>query len=1127
MRLIKNRILKTILCLLIYFISGSIYAQINVSEKNKSIREIIYTIEKVSDYNFFFNNDMSGLDKKTTIHLSGSSIEDVLKNLLKDTDIAYAIKEDNQVVLTNLNISENNDPKNSQQTPGRHIKGTVVDAQGEPVIGANVIEKGTTNGVITDVDGNFSVQVAENAVLQISYIGYNQQEIPVRNQNYITITLLEDLQALDEVIVVGYGTQKKVNLTGAVSSINNKALTVAPVANTTNALAGRLPGLTVIQNSGQPGSDEASLNIRGFNNLQTKRNGQSYNDGPLIIVDGIEAPFRTIDPNMIESITILKDGSASIYGSRAGNGVILVTTKRGIQQKPTFTFNSNLTLQGVTSMPRPTSAGQYAELEREKWIQSGRPVEQAPFTEEQVRKYYDGTDPQYPNTDWYDELVRDWAPQQQYNLSVRGGSEAVKYYGFIGYMNQQSMWKKNGGNYNQYNLQSNIDATISKNLSFQLDLAAIINDRKFPARGQGAGGDNVWQDFWNTLPIYPATLPDPTKISYADGGGTGGAHVTSNYNLMGYNKWDNQNFKGTGTINYKIPGVPGLTAKLLVNAIVNYKKETTFNKPVKYYRYDIASDTYTLAGALGNTAQLSVRDDRNSSITTQASLNYDKTFLDVHHLTVLALFEGIDYKGNWISASRDNFLSPAVEQMYAGDNSTAKNDGTASEMGRMSYVGRVNYSYRDKYMLEATLRADASAKFSPNKRWGYFPSVSAAWRISEENFMKNVNYLDNLKWRVSYGESGNDNVVNFQYLSGFKLQSFAGYLIGDNSMKAITPSVMPNQNLSWEEIKIIGTGIDFSFLNRKIYGEADVFYRKRTGIPDTKIATLPSTFGASLPEENINSMDNRGFELMIGTQFDVSDFMFDISGNLAWSRDKWIHYEEPEYTDPDDIRINKKSGKWADRLFGYKSDKLFGNQAEIDALNFMQDNNNNTTLRPGDVRYINTNGDDRLDWRDKVELGSKFPHWTMGFNINVMYKDFDLSALFQGAFAYYTDVWLLKSNRVYSEEVYDLRWTEEKNNTDALVPRMGGSGLNGENSDYRYKKAGYLRLKNASLGYNIPKDILNKISIQQARISISGTNLLTFDRLKKYSLDPEAPFGNAGYYYPQQRTLSFGLNVSF
>jgi TonB-linked SusC/RagA family outer membrane protein len=491
------------------------------------------------------------------------------------------------------------------------------------------------------------------------------------------------------------------------------------------------------------------------------------------------------------------------------------------------------------------------------------------------------------------------------------------------------------------------------------------------------------------------------------------------------------------------------------------------------------------------------------------------------------LFEGIDFKEDWFSASRDNFLSPAVEQLYAGDNSTAKNNGSASENGRMSYVGRVNYSYKDKYMLEATLRADASAKFSPAKKWGYFPSILAAWRISEEAFMKNANYLDNLKLRMSYGQSGNDNVVNFQYLSGYLLRSNAGYLIGDNPMKAIYPSVIPNPNLSWEEIEIIGTGIDFSFLNRKLYGEADVFYRKRTGIPGTKQSTLPSTFGASLPQENINSMNNRGFELMIGTSFNVNDFIFDISGNVAWSRDKWLHYEEPEYTDPDDIRIRKVSGNWTDRLFGYKSDKLFGSQAEIDALTFQQDNNNNTTLRPGDVRYINTNGDDRLDWRDQVGLGARFPHWTMGFNVNAKYRNFDLTALFQGAFAYYTDVWLLRSIRVYSEEVYNLRWTEEQNNTDALIPRMGGSGLNGEASDYRYKEAGYLRLKNASLGYNIPKALLNRVYMEQVRICLSGTNLLTFDRLKKYHIDPEAPFGNAGYYYPQQRTLSIGINVSF
>ncbi|MDR0395236.1 MAG: TonB-dependent receptor [Tannerella sp.] len=1106
------------LMLFSFNISASMYSQntkLTLNVRNKSIKEILFQIEDMSDFRFIYQSEKVELDRKVSVKLKEQTVETVLNRILEDEDVIYEITESNLILINPGAKSSKNDAAAPDITQQKiTLTGIVTDNYGEAVAGANVIEKGTANGITTDMAGRFTLQVEEGAVLQISYIGYIPQDIPVKNQHHFTITLIEDTQKLEEVVVVGYGTQKKVNLTGAVSSIGSRELTIAPVANTTNALAGKLPGLTVIQNSGQPGSDGAGLNIRGF-------------DSPLIIVDGIEAPFHTIDPNMIESISILKDGSASIYGSRAGNGVILVTTKRGVQQKPVITFSSNLTLQGITSMPRPTNAGQYAEIEREKWLQSGRPAEQAPFTEEQIRKYYDGSDPQYVNTNWYNELIRDQAPQQQYNLSVRGGGESVKYYGFIGYLNQQSMWKTNGGAYNRYNLQSNIDASITKDLTFQLDLAAIIDNSIYPTRPQTAGGDNVWQDYWNTLPIYPATLPDPTKISYADGGGTGGAHVSSNYNLMGYNKRDNQNFKGTGTLNYQLPGVPGLSAKLLVNAIINYNKSSVFSKPVKYYRYDIASDTYTLAGSLGNTAQLSVRSDRNWSVTTQASLNYDRTFAGEHHITVLALFEGIDYRGDWFSASRDNFLSPSVEQLYAGDNSTAKNDGSASEMGRMSYVGRLNYSYKDKYLLEATLRADASAKFSPFKRWGYFPGVSAAWRLSEENFMQNVNYLDNLKLRLSYAQSGNDDVVNFQYLSGYTLQGFAGYMIGDNPMKAITPSVIPNPNLSWEEITITGAGLDFSFLNRKIYGEADVFYRKRTGIPATRQSTLPSTFGASLPQENINSLDNRGFELALGTYFNIRDFVFDISGNLAWSRDKWIHYEEPEYTDPDEIRLRKVSGNWTDRLFGYKSDKLFGSQAEIDALSFMQDNNNNTSLRPGDVRYVNTNGDDRLDWRDQVELGARWPHWTMGFQINAKYKNFDLTALFQGAFDYYTDVWLLKSIRVYSEEVYNLRWTEAKNNTDAPVPRMGGSSLNGEASDYRYKKAGYLRLKNAQLGYNIPNVLLKRASIDRAKIFLAGTNLLTFDRLKKYSIDPEVPFGNAGYYYPQQRTISVGINVSF
>jgi TonB-linked SusC/RagA family outer membrane protein len=613
----KMRLTAFIVMLFSFNVSATIYSQnttLSLDVRNKSIKEILFRIEKMSEFRFIYQSEKINLDKKVSVRVKAQTVESILNRIFEHEDVTYEITENNLILINpNKKSPGNNMIIHETFQQKITVTGIVLDHYGETIIGANVIEKGTTNGITTDIDGRFSLNVGEDAVLQISYVGYIPQEIPVKNQRDFTITLVEDFLKLEEVVVVGYGIQKKINLTGAVSSINSKDLTVAPVANTTNALAGRLPGLTVIQSSGQPGSDGASLNIRGFSS-------------PLIIVDGVEAAFHTIDPNMIESVSILKDGSASIYGSRAGNGVILVTTKRGMQQKPVITFSSNLTLQGVTSMPEPTSAGQYAELEREKWIQSGRPKEQAPFTEEQIRKYYDGSDPQYPNTNWHKELTRDWAPQQQYNISVRGGSEAIKYYGFIGYLNQQSMWKNNGGYYNRYNLQSNIDASISKNLSFQLDLAAIVEDKIFSSRPQSAGGDNVWQDYWNTLPIYPATLPDATKVSYADGGGTGGAHVTSNYKLKGHNKWDNQNFKGTGTLIYKVPGISGLSAKLLVNAIVNYNKTSTFSKPVRYYRYDIASDTYTLAGSLGNTAQLSVNSDRNRSITTQASLNYDKDF---------------------------------------------------------------------------------------------------------------------------------------------------------------------------------------------------------------------------------------------------------------------------------------------------------------------------------------------------------------------------------------------------------------------------------------------------------------------------------------------------------------------
>lgn len=994
------------------------------------------------------------------------------------------------------------------------VNGNVFTENNVPLAGVSINVKGSSGGTTTNAEGKFTIQVNKGTTLVLSFVGYEEKQVFVKNEKSVgNIQMVSMTSALGEVVVIGYGIQKKATVTGAISSVKGEQLSVAPLASTTNTLAGRLPGLISLQSSGQPGADAAALSIRGFGNA-------------LVIVDGAEVDFNNIDPNTIESISILKDGAASIYGARAGNGVILVTTKRGKNEKPTITFNSSYTLQGITTMPKPVSSGQFTEMASETWLQSGMPAATVPYTPEQIQKYYKGTDPLYPNTDWYNVLIRKWAPQQQHNLSFSGGNEKIKYYGFLGYLNQGSIWRKSGGDYSRYNFQSNVDAQITDELSLQFDFSTIVEARNSTNRLQSAG-PTIWQDFWNTSPLYPATLPDPTKISYADGRGTGGAHVTSNRDISGYNDRDDQNIKGTISLNYNVSAVKGLSAKSFINVIQNYGTSKGFFKPYTFYTYDPDSKIYRVAGGAGTFASLGIGKDESRVIISQFSVNYDRIFNKDHHIKALGLYEAIDYSSDNISALRQNFLTPAIDQLFAGSTNGMYSNGSATEMGRKSYIGRLNYSFKNKYLVETSLRADASAKFPSNERWGYFPSISVGWRIDQENFMHKFKNLDNLKIRLSYGESGNDGVSNFQYLSGYQYGST--YVFGGTAQQGLVSKGLANPYLTWEKIKIYNFGTDFSFWNRKLYGEFDAFYRMRSGIPATRITTLPSTFGSSLPPENINSLNDRGFELRLGTSGVINkDFSWDVDGNISWSRSKWDHYEEPDYKDPIQAR-NKQSGRWTDRVSGYLSDGLFTSQDEINNLTFNQDSRNNISLKPGDIKFKDINGDGVLNWKDQVEIGKgTTPHWMLGFNTNLNYKNFDLSVLFQGAFGYYDYIVLQHGGLVSPAIMYNERWTQANNNRNALVPRLGGGAAINYSlgSDYWYKKAGYLRLKVLSLGYNIPKNVLNKIRFDQVRIYIAATNLLTFDKLKKYALDPEAPSGQAGFYYPQQKTITFGINLS-
>lgn len=1011
-------------------------------------------------------------------------------------------------------------PVSQTREPGV-VKGVVTDSDtGGPLAGVTVVLSGSTRGTTTDAKGAYTLRTqSAESVLDFSYLGYVPQKIRVGNRSQIDVGLVADNKDIDEVVVIGYSEVKKTDLTGSVTNVKMGDIKDIPVVSVDQALQGRVAGADIMSTSGDP-TASTSIRIRGTRSI-------TASNEPLIVVDGIiDAVHDLSDINSadIESISVLKDASAAVYGARAGNGVILVTTKRGKEGKPTITLNSTVTFQNPTNLMRMTSAGQYTELVREAHIQSGQPAETARFSEEQIQKYYAGTDPDYPSTDWVDYLMRKMTPQHQHNLSLQGGTEQIKYYGFFGYLDQESMIRRGGGNYQRYNIRSNIDAKILKNLSMSVDFSTIIENRRFPWRDD-QGENSVWNDIWNTEPIYPSSLPDPTKIPYASTNGTGGAHISSNRNLSGTRDTDTQSIRASGSLKYDVTAVPGLSAKAFV-ALDKWSQDYKFFQYLPdTYLYNYASDTYTLQ-SLSLEKKLTQQASKGQRLTAQFSLNYERTFAEDHDLKALLLYELIDYDDSWITAQRTGFATTSIPYLFAGGLQNQFADGRASEMGRSSLIGRLNYAYRSKYLFEATVRYDGSAKFDKHSRWGVFPSVSAGWRISEEPFIKdNTSVIDNLKLRAGFSMTGYDGVANFDYLAGYVYGS--SYIIGSQAVQGLTATGLANPMLSWEQMKIWNVGLDFGLFHSRLYGEADVFYRVRDGIPGSRAVSLPDTFGATLPTENLNSINTRGFEFTLGYKGAAGDFRYNVAANISWARSKWGYYDEPEYTDPDEIRLYKKTGNWIDRDFGYRSNGLFTSQEEIDALDYRYlDGSDNSFLKQGDVHLLNTNGDDVLNWRDQVEIGKgTMPHWMAGLNLDLAFKGFDLSALFQGAFGFSQNV-VLRHAMVFPEIMYKERWTYENNDRHAIVPRLGGAASNDWASDYRLVNASYLRLKSMSIGYTFPKRWMSRAKIGNLRIYVAGTNLFTISKLNKYKLDPEAPSGAGTRYYPLMRTFTIGLNIS-
>ncbi|MEQ6122484.1 TonB-dependent receptor [Reichenbachiella sp. MALMAid0571] len=1092
-------------------------ASINIEFEDFNLTQLIGEIEAITDYEFSYNRE--DLDRKFRFSgkFRGTTVADLLVETSKQTNLKFR-QVNNIIHISKKSTLSKKEEALEVIIADVEISGKITDENGEGLPGASVVVKGTATGTTSDIEGSYKLNVPEEVILTVSFVGYKTQEVTLNGRNVLDVQMELDAEQLEEVVVVGYGEQKRVNVTGSLATVKSEELTKTPSTNNTAMLAGRMPGLIVHQTNGQPGNDEANIRIRGFGNA-------------LVIVDGVQRDFTQLDPNEIESISILKDAAAAIYGSRAGNGVILVTTKRGIKGTPEININSSISNSRSTFFPDYVDGYQFATMYNRAQAQDG--VTDLKYSQEDLLKLQEGTESGYINPNWQKKVMRDWAPQSQHNLNVRGGSDNSRYFFSVGYLDQGSIWKSGDGVYQRYNLASNIDTDISENLTAGLDFNFRREDR-----------DNLFSqdEVFNDLLFADPTV-DVDNFPYTDlildmaplRSGTDNAIGSSTQDISGYTRSKTDVLNVALSLKYKLP-LKGLSidGKMALRSL--NMNLTKLGIPFEVHGYDYQSETLLPTSTIGSSS-LTKSSTETQRITTQLALRYSREFRN-HKISALLLNERINEEMKSFQTTSRNLLSSSIPYLDNADGTTATNTDDASQDGRVSWVGRANYSYKGKYLVEGTFRYDASPRFPQDTRWGFFPGISLAWRMSDEAFLQNSNVLSNLKLRASASKVGNDGTSSYNYLTGYGVVSGSNstYVLNGNSYPRIQSTGLANKNITWEEVSVYNLGMESSFFNGIIGLEVDLFYRKRTGLLTTSNATLPNTFGATLPQQNINSQDNRGFELVLNHRNAIGGFRYNISGNVTLTRAKWIHFEEREFDEGDDQRINKQSGQWANRTFGYLTEGFFKSQDEIDAATIDYDQSGNVSLSPGDIKYVDTNMDGVITGDDRVELGKgTTPELMFGLNAEATFKGFDFSMLWQGASNYVTIFTGANLGGFQSGAgipltyQWEYQWNEENPNA-AKLPAANFSGIsnyNNRQSDISVQDATYLRLKNVSIGYVIPKSLLDKVGIKKVRVYASGMNVFTFSGLGIFKdYDPEISSSNAQSTYPIQKTYSLGINIT-
>lgn len=993
----------------------------------------------------------------------------------------------------------------------KQTSGKVTDESGQPLPGVTVIVKGTTIGTITESDGTFSLSVPSDAeTLQFSFVGMKTQEITIGNQTNFSVIMEEEAIGLEEVVAIGYGVQKKATLSGSVTNVEGEELVKTPVTNVSQTMAGRLPGLVAISGTGEPGYDGATLRIRGINTFG--------NASPLIVVDGV--PGRSldrIDPATIEDISVIKDASAAIYGAQAANGVILVTTKRGSVGAPTIKLSYNQGFARPTVVPEMADAAEYGILLNEIDMYAGRDPR---YTQDDIQNYRSGDDPWfYPNTDWFAETLRPWSPQNYGNISINGGTQKVKYFISLSEKSQEGFYENSGTKYNQYDMKSNFDIEINDYLDLTINTTARMEDRNFPTRS----AQNIFRMVMRGKPNQPAYWPDGTPgpdIEYGDN------PVVVSTKATGYDRDKNYVFNSDFGVNFKIPGVEGLSLKANASFDKNFRFRKIWRTPWYLYSwdyetYDENGDPVLVKGKKGySEPRLSENMGDHIDILLNGLVNYSRTFADVHSVNVLGGVERITGKGDLFSAYRRYFISPAIDQLFAGGQEELNNDGSGYEAARLNYFGRLNYSFNDKYLAEFVWRYQASYIFEESSRYGFFPGVSLGYVISSENFwQENLGFINFAKIRASYGETGNDLISPYQYLASYTFNNLLFISNGGTSFnQALQEGVVPNRGVTWETAIQQNIGIDLQFLDGDLALTADYFKNKREDILWARNASVPNSTGMSLPDENIGEVENKGVDFNIEYRKRLNDLNYSIGLNGVYTKNKILFWDEP----PGAPEYQQSTGRPINSGLYYQAIGVFEDQAAIEAYPHWNG------ARPGDIIFEDYNDDGVIDANDRVRhSNSRTPVFTGGLNFLMNYKGFDLSVLFQGAMGgvFYEST---ESGDIgnFLNSFYEERWTPDNPNSEH--PRTFNRGNEywvNQGNTYWLHKTDYLRLKNIELGYTLPISLTQRYLIQQLRLHVSAFNLLTFAPDME-DFDPENTRGD-GQNYPLNKVLNVGLSVTF